>query len=192
MYLPKWSGLYVHVKWFTEDHVWNPQPMTKVITPAFLLWLGVTLAALLVCVLFSESLERIGLVHRVHQFLNGLKRYQLLILRVGVGLGLLMQLSTGTYLAPAFVSDHVWVYAVLILAIAGLLHRRLLVVSGAALAVLYGYSLITYGLFHGLDYFSTPALFITCSSPRAAGSNRLHPFSTYARGCPSPGFPWKK
>lgn len=153
MYLPKWSGLYVHVKWFTEDQVWNPQPMAKVITPAFLLWLGVTVAALLVCVLFSQSLERIGLVRRVHQFLNGIKRYHLLILRVGVGLGLLMQLFTGTYLAPAFVSDHVWVYAVLILAIAGLFHRRLLVVSGIALGVLYGYALVTYGLFHGLDYF---------------------------------------
>ncbi|WP_235918252.1 hypothetical protein [Paenibacillus lutrae] len=151
-WVPNWNGLYMHVKWFTEDMDWHPMPMAKVITPIFLFWLGFTLVVLLLSAFFNERLERISLIRKVHLFLDRLKRFQVPILRIGLGLGLLLQLSTGSFLAPTFVSEQWWVYAVLSIAILSLLHRKLLFVSGIALTVLYMYTLTKYGLFESLDY----------------------------------------
>ncbi|MCG7408746.1 hypothetical protein MH117_15040 [Paenibacillus sp. ACRRX] len=150
--LPMWQKLYMHVKWFTTDQEWTPQAINKVITPTFLFWLCFTVAVLLLTAIFNESIDRIGIVRKVHSSLNSLKRFQQLVLRVGLGLGLILQLFTGTYLAPTLVSNDWWVYAVLVVAILGLLHRKSLFVSGAALTTLYIKALTTYGLFHALDY----------------------------------------
>lgn len=152
LWLPKWSSIVLHVKWFSHDERWYPQSMSKVITPTFLFWLAFTLAALLIAALFNERMEHIKLVQRFHFLLNKLKRFQLNILRIGVGLGLVLQLCTGTYLAPSFVSDQVWVYVTLIIAILGLLHRRMLFISGIALTLLYSTVFIHYGIFQALDY----------------------------------------
>ncbi|MCZ8518289.1 MULTISPECIES: hypothetical protein [Paenibacillus] len=148
----KWEGMYTHVKWFTEVHDLHPQPISEVITSTFLFWLGITLLVLLFISIFNEQLEQVSMVHRVHRILNALRGYQLTIFRLGLGIGLLLQLSTGAYLVPTFESDTGWVYALLGTAIAGLLHRRLLPVSGAALSILCLHALSRYGLFYSLDY----------------------------------------
>ncbi|WP_083537399.1 MULTISPECIES: hypothetical protein [unclassified Paenibacillus] len=144
--------MYAHVKWFTGEQHWSPLSFAEVITPSFLFWLGVTLAGLLLSAIFDEPLERLRPVRRIHSLLDKLKPYETLILRLGLGIGLLLQLVTGTFLAPELASSGSWVTAMLAIALAGLLHRKLLPVSGGALAVLYVYALWKYGLFHGLDY----------------------------------------
>lgn len=151
-WLPEWSSIILHVKWFANDELWYPQSMSKVITPTFLFWLAFTLVALLIASFFNERMEHIKLVRRFHFFLNKLKRFQLSILRIGLSLGLILQLFTGTFLAPPFVSDHAWVYVTLVVALLGLVHRRLLFISGIALTVLYSLIFIHYGIFHALDY----------------------------------------
>ncbi|MCZ8518266.1 MULTISPECIES: hypothetical protein [Paenibacillus] len=150
--LQTWNILYTHVKWFTADTNWQPQPLAKVITPAFWLWLVVTLAALLLSAILNDSIARLGAVRRVHRLLNRLRPYLMLILRVGLGIALLLQLATGTFLAPSFAVHTWWVYALLIVAFLGLLHLRGLAVSGTALALLYMYALSKFGVFHLLDY----------------------------------------
>jgi hypothetical protein len=150
--LNTFQGMYSHVKWFTGAGKEIPLPMAEVITPGFLFWLGVTLVGLLVSTIFNEPLQRIKLVERVHHFLDRLKPYETLILRIGLGAGLLLQLVTGTFLAPELAADAAWIKVVLIVAFMGLLHRRLLAVSGLAIGVLYVYALARYGVFHGLDY----------------------------------------
>jgi len=144
--------MYLHVKWFTHDYQWTPLPMAKVITPAFLFWMCFTLVVLLVLSLSNHWVERLQIVKKVHDLLNRLKPHTLLILRIGLGLGLSLQLFTGSYLAPTLVSDQWWVYAALAIAILGLLHKKTLFVSGSILVLLYANMLATYGLFHALDY----------------------------------------
>src|SRR5690606_20428846 len=107
---------------------------------------------LFLAAILSEPLERIRIVRGTHQFLNNLKRFQLLILRVGVGIGLILQLITGTYLAPSFPADHWSIYALLLIAMIGLLNRKLLIVSGTSLTILYMTAILSYGIFHLLDY----------------------------------------
>ncbi|TQR43289.1 hypothetical protein [Paenibacillus popilliae] len=146
------SGLYLHVKWFAADHEWTPQAMSKVLTPTFLFWFSFTIVVLLLVSRYNAALERIPIVVKVHSFLNKLKRFHLLIMRVGVGIALLMQISTGSYLAPTLRIETWWVYALLIISLLGLLHRKTLFISGIALGVLYVKALANYGMFHMLDY----------------------------------------
>lgn len=144
--------VYTHVKWFTGEDQTIPLPISEVLTPSFLFWLGVTLVGLLLSALFNEPLQRVGFIRRIHGVLDTWKPYVTIILRVGLGAGLLMQLVTSSFLAPEFETDALWIKGVVALALIGLLHQRWLILSGAALAVLYGYTLLEYGLFHGLDY----------------------------------------
>ncbi|MFC4101219.1 hypothetical protein [Paenibacillus xanthanilyticus] len=150
--LPRWSAMYAHVKWFIDDFSWTPQPMSKVLTNGFLYWFGLTIAGLLLCSVLAGPLERVPIVRSLHGFLNRFVPYKMGILRVGLGIGLVLQLLTGTYLAPEFPLDAWWQYVLMITAIAGLVHKKLLTVSGAALAFLYIRTITVYGLFHSLDY----------------------------------------
>ncbi|WP_246168243.1 DoxX family membrane protein [Paenibacillus antarcticus] len=147
------SHLYLHVKWFIADDGWISKPLTKILTPDFIFWLCITLLVLLFATIINKEIERNIFVSKILDFLNRFNPYQLLIFRVGVGLGLMLQLCTGSYLAPTFLIDSWWVYVLLIVAIIGLFHRRLLPVSGFAIAFLYLNSALQYGLFHALDYF---------------------------------------
>ncbi|WP_261378435.1 hypothetical protein [Paenibacillus agilis] len=151
-WLPSWSSKYMHVKWFAEDQEWIPSPIANVLTPTFLFWLIFTTIVLLILAFFNESIRNVGIVSRIHRHLHGLKRFNSIILRVGLGIGLLLQLITGSYLAPDLVSNHSWVYVVLTVALLGLLHRKTLFISASALTLLYIYAIIVYGLFHALDY----------------------------------------
>ncbi|MGM1046374.1 hypothetical protein SAMN05661091_5564 [Paenibacillus uliginis N3/975] len=158
LWLPKWSEMYLHVKWFTKDHTWIPQPMSQVINTSFLFWLGFTVIVLLLLAFFHDTLERIPFIRRIHEWLNLLKKQGQLILRIGLGLGLLLQLSTGTYLSPEFTPEAHWVDIVLIAAIAGLLHRKTLFISSTAILLLYIHATLVYGIFHTLDYLFYPGI----------------------------------
>lgn len=143
---------YLHVKWFAGDLEWTPQPIGKVITPAFLFWFCFTLVVLLLVSRYNAALDNISIVRKVHFFLNKLKRFHLLIMRIGLGIALLLQISTGAYLAPTLQINTWWVYALIIIATLGLLHRVTLPASSLAIGVLYVKALTDYGMFHVLDY----------------------------------------
>ncbi|UJF31823.1 hypothetical protein [Paenibacillus hexagrammi] len=144
--------MYAHVKWFVDDHGWQPHQLGDIISLHFLFWLGITLFALILATIINDRIERHCCVSKFLHGLDRLKRYQLTIMRVGLGLGLSLQLFTHSYLAPTLKPDALWVYVVLILAIAGLTHRKLLPMSGIALAILSTETVLQYGLFHSLDY----------------------------------------
>jgi hypothetical protein len=145
--------LNAHVKWFIDDEGWKTHSLKVIITPGFLFWLGITLLVLLLATIIHKQTERNRYVNKLLSFLNRFCCYQLTIFRIGIGLGLLLQLCTGSYLAPTFKIDSWWVYAALIVAIIGLFHRRLLPLSGFAIAFLYVKAVFQYGLFESLDYF---------------------------------------
>lgn len=158
LWLPQWSEMHLHVKWFTKDDTWIPQSMTSVINTTFLFWLGFTVIVLLFSAFFHDTLERIPFIRRIHGWLSPLKKQGLLILRIGLGIGLLLQLSTGTYLAPEFTPESKWVNVMLFIAIAGLLHRKTLFISSTALLLLYIHAMFVYGSFHTLDYLFYPGI----------------------------------
>lgn len=150
--------MYLHVKWFAKDSHSIPKPMAEVITPTFLFWLGFTVIVLFLSTFFHDYLNRIPAVRRIHAWLNRFKPQRLLILRIGIGLGLLLQLFTGTYLSPEFTPESNWINLLLILAIAGLLHRKALIISSIALLLLYTYATAKHGIFHTLDYLFYPGI----------------------------------
>jgi len=146
-----WESYVLHVKWFT-DRMTEPLPMVEVLTPAFLFWLAITIVGLLVSAVFNTHILRVGLIQGLDRSLSGLKPYTVHILRVGLGIGILLQLIEGSYLAPEFHSETSWLFIVLVIALLGLMLKRTLFVSGVALLVLYIKATLEYGLFHTLDY----------------------------------------
>lgn len=146
-----WNSHLMHVKWFTE-RMTEPLPMNEVLNPAFLFWLAVTLVGLLVSAIFNTHILRVGFVQSIDRSLSGLKPYTVHILRVGLGIGILLQLVEGSYLAPEFHSESNWILVILIIALLGLILKRTLFVSGLALLALYIKATYEYGFFHTLDY----------------------------------------
>lgn len=143
----------LHVKWFTEFDKESPMGFWSVVSDnRFLFWMLVTMAGLLICAVFNDRITKVGWIHRVHVWLDRAKPYLSHILRVGLAIGLIFQLMTGAYLAPELEVTQTWVTIVLVVALAGLLHRKVLWVSGIALLVLFATAIYHEGFFHGLDY----------------------------------------
>jgi hypothetical protein len=146
-----WESYIMHVKWFT-DRESIPLQMSEVLTPAFLFWLGVTIGGLLVSAFFNTRILQVGFVQNIDRSLAQLKPYTVHILRVGLGIGILLQLVEDAYLAPEFKTDANWLIIVSVIALVGLLLKRTLFVSGLALLVLFIQATLEYGWFHTLDY----------------------------------------
>lgn len=142
---------YMHVKWFTP-HEGQPLGFDEVLTNSFLFWLGITLTGLLVTSIFNEPLQRIPMIKRLHGLLDRAKPYLPLILRIGLGISIVLQLIESSYIAPELVTNQWWIIALQVAVIVGLFFRRTLVWSGAALAILYGTAILEFGWFHALDY----------------------------------------
>jgi hypothetical protein len=146
-----WDSHMLHVKWFT-DRITEPLPFKEVITSNLLFWFAVTIVGLLVSAVFNTRMLRVGFVQSIDRTLNGLKPYTVHILRVGLGIGIILQLVERTYLAPEFHSDHKWIVIVLIISALGLLLQRTLFISGLGLLALYVQATLEFGIFHTLDY----------------------------------------
>lgn len=141
----------MHVKWFTP-HEGQPLGFDEVLTTSFMFWLGVTLTGLLVTAIFNEPLQRIPIIKRLHALLDRAKPYLPLILRIGLGISILLQLIESSFIAPELETDRWWIIALQVVVLAGLFFRSTLVWSGAALAILYGTAVLEFGWFHALDY----------------------------------------
>jgi hypothetical protein len=97
-------------------------------------------------------LQRIPFIAVIHSKLDKAKLYVREILRIGLGVGILLQLVSSTYLAPEFHGTSWWIRLLLVVAFAGLVGRRTLPVSGIALAALFFLAAVDHGWFHVLDY----------------------------------------
>lgn len=151
--LPLPNPTFLHVKWFTDPGHNQVLHYSDIISqPGFLLWLAVTLAGLLLSAVFNEKLKRVPWIDRIHHVLDKGKPYLPEILRYGLGIGLLLQLASASYLAPELHGDRWWIKLLLVAAVAGLISRKTLVVSSVSLAALYGTAISEFGLFHALDY----------------------------------------
>lgn len=144
---------YLHVKWFIGGVEAGQKAFGEIISqPNFLFWLMVTLVGLLLSAVFNERLQNISFIAGVHRLLDRGKPHITEILRVGLGIGILLQLVSATYLAPELHGGQWWIRLLLVIALGGLLTRRTLFVSGLALTALYIVAIIENGLFHTLDY----------------------------------------
>ncbi|MDH6671688.1 hypothetical protein M2277_002350 [Paenibacillus sp. LBL] len=152
MYFSEISNIYIHVKWFTDNFEWVPLPFPRVVTLTFLFWLAFTLFVLLVSSVFNDPLGKTRPVERIHQFLHRLRPHTEVILRIGLAIGLVLQLLSGSYLAPEFRTNSMWIILGLSAAAACLLYQRTLPISGAILFLLYIQASLNYGIFHSIDY----------------------------------------
>lgn len=152
MHFSKVSNFYVHVKWFTESFEWDPLPFSRIVTPSFLFWLGFTVLMLWLVCAVSGPIGRARPILRIHAWLCRMKQHTQLILRTGLGIGLLLQLFSGSYLAPEFTIKSMWIVLGLFTAAACLANTKTLKVSGAILFLLYVQASLEYGVFHALDY----------------------------------------
>lgn len=144
---------YLHVKWFSDHEQETMRSLSDVIGNAsFLFWFAVTMIGLLLSAMFNEKLQHIPLIERIHRMLDRARPYLTHILRIGLGLGIVMQLVSSTYIAPEWHTEHIWIAVVQCIVLAGLMTRFTLWISGTALAVLYGSTVIEFGVVHALDY----------------------------------------
>jgi len=146
-----WITRPLHVKWFTDQES-IPLAITEVLTSSFMFWFGVTVAGLLLSAIFNQRMVKIGWIGRLDNGLGGLKRYTVHILRLGLAIAIVLQLTEGAFLSPEFTADAKWISIVLGAAVVALLFERTLWISGLSLLSLYVYSVAEYGLFHSLDY----------------------------------------
>ncbi|WP_433939166.1 hypothetical protein [Paenibacillus lautus] len=152
MHFSKISNIYIHVKWFTDNFEWVPLPIPRIVTLTFLFWLAFTLLILLLTCAIHDPLGKMRPVVRIHGWLHRLRPHTEVILRIGLAIGLVLQLLSGSYLAPEFRTNSMWIILGLSAAAACLLYKRTLPVSGAILFLLYIQASLSYGLFHSIDY----------------------------------------
>ncbi|GAE04472.1 hypothetical protein [Paenibacillus sp. JCM 10914] len=153
MHLSRFSNnVYLHVKWFADRLDWVPLSFPSVITLTFLFWLAFTLFTLSIACAVHEPLGRMGPIVSLHHVLHRLRPHTGVILRIGLAVGLMLQLLSGSYLAPEFRTDSMWIIVGLFTAAACLLYQRTLPLSGAILFLLYTQASLTYGIFHSMDY----------------------------------------
>jgi len=152
MHFSKISNIYIHVKWFTDNFEWVPLPFPRIVTLTFLFWLAFTLLILLLTCALHDPLGKMRPVVRIHGWLHRLRPHTEVILRIGLAIGLILQLLSGSYLAPEFRTNSMWIILGLSAAAACLLYKRTLPVSGAILFLLYIQASLTYSLFHSIDY----------------------------------------
>ncbi len=143
-----------HVKWFVNCNVSDdPLPAQAVLTATFLLFFTLFLALLyLGCVA-----ERTTLGARISQLLDHYsaplhRRSDDLLRSVAAVSFALLWADGGLIITPELKASNIWLSAIQLLIPMYMFTRATLPAAGAAIIVLYGYGVATYGLFHMLDY----------------------------------------
>ena len=71
--------------------------------------LAFTLLILLLTCAFHDPLGKMRPVVRIHGWLHRLRPHTEVILRIGLAIGLVLQLLSGSYLAPEFRTNSMWI-----------------------------------------------------------------------------------
>jgi uncharacterized membrane protein YphA (DoxX/SURF4 family) len=147
------GSAFAHVKWFT-DIAPVKESIETILSPFFMvLAVGV---ALLLAVL-TQVLPHISswrMAETIDNRLDRLRPYTGLILKYGTAAALLIQVLSGTLLAPEFALETAWEAILMWASIVLLLipHRYATKAAAAALLVIFVYLTVKEGLFHMLDY----------------------------------------
>jgi hypothetical protein len=143
-----------HVKWFVNCNASdNPLPAQSVFTATLFLFLTL----FLVLFYLGCAAERSAIGVNISQFLDRCtaalhRRADDLLRSVAAVSFALLWADGGLILTPELKASSIWLSAIQLLIPLYMFGRATLPAAGAGIIVLYGYGVVTYGLFHMLDY----------------------------------------
>lgn len=145
--------VHAHVKWFADiDPV--KEPLEKILSPAFMsiaLLIAVLLAAL---TQLLPVMMKVRAFKQVEDYLAGLRKWSRYLLKYGTVFALVIQIISGSILAPEFklttTSEVIWVWATII--VLAIPYHVATKIAALSILGLYLYVLSDVGLFHMLDY----------------------------------------
>ncbi|GGG06756.1 DoxX family membrane protein [Paenibacillus abyssi] len=147
------AAAHAHVKWFTEVEPVK-EPIVSILSPFFMM-LAIAVAVLLaVLTQVWPALTDRAFAKRIDNRLDQLRPYSSLILKYGTAAALLIQVFTGTMLAPEFqietTPELAFMWAAIVLLV--IPHRYAGKAGASALFVLLVLLIDKAGWFHMLDY----------------------------------------
>jgi hypothetical protein len=158
-----------HVKWFADFSLSDrPATLAEIVTPALLALAVLSMVAVGILAIAERRAETTSWFIRLNRWLAGYTGEALLVLRVTMGATLLLLWQQDAILAPELHGPPLFGWLEFVLALL-LLFRRTVPLSGLGLLLLYGYTIIQFGLFHMLDYLHFAGIawyFIVATSSR--------------------------
>lgn len=149
-----------HVKWLvTCDVSDDPLPLQAVFTGPF--WIFTTVVLALFCLACAAEDTRAGayVSGLLDRWTASLHERADVLLRMSVAVSFaLLWADGGVILTPDLKDNHAWLSTIQALIALFSAARATLPAAAAAILVLYGYGVATYGLFHMLDYPFFPGL----------------------------------
>jgi hypothetical protein len=143
-----------HVKWFVDCNVSDdPLPVQAVLTQTFFLFFTL----FLILLYLGCRAERTALGAKISQLLDcyaaPLHRRADDLLRAAAAVSFALLWADGQLIiTPELKASSIWLSAIQLLIPMYMFGRATLPAAGAGIIVLYGYGVVTYGLFHMLDY----------------------------------------
>jgi hypothetical protein len=143
-----------HVKWFvTCDASDDPLPLQAVFTGTFWLFSALFLALFYFACVIEDTRAGIYISGVLDRWTASLRQRADALLRAAVAVSFALLWADGSIiLTPELRDNHAWLSTMQVLVALYLAARATLLAAAAAILVLYGYGVATYGLFHMLDY----------------------------------------
>jgi hypothetical protein len=154
------SEASAHVKWFVTCNASDdPLPPAAVFTPTFWLFSALFVVVLYVGCAIEDTKLGAAISRLLDQFTAPLHQRTDGLLRAVAAVSFtLLWADGGIILTPELKGSSTWLSAIQVLVPIYLIARATLPAAAAAIFVLYGYGVATYGLFHMLDYTVFPGL----------------------------------
>ena len=142
-----------HVKWFSSFSFLDP-PLTiqEILTPAYIGLTVLSMVAIAGLVLADRRLDQVPLYKQVNTWLSSNEKYSVLVMRIAMAAVLLISWSADAVLTPELLSNQHWLIWLQFIGALLLLTPRSTPIGGVTLLLIYGASILEYGLFHMLDY----------------------------------------
>jgi hypothetical protein len=149
-----------HVKWFVTCNASDdPLPLQAVFTGTFWLFSSLFLALFYFACVIEDTRVGAYLSGVLDRWTASLRQRADTLLRASVAVSFaLLWADGGVILTPELGDNHAWLSTMQVLVALYLSARVTLPAAAAAILVLYGYGVATYGLFHMLDYPFFPGL----------------------------------
>jgi hypothetical protein len=143
-----------HVKWLvTCDASDDPLPLQAVFTTTFWLFSALVLALFYVACVIEDTRFGAYLSGLLDRWTASLRQRADALLRSAAAVSFAVLWADGSIiLTPELRDSHAWLSTIQVLIAIYLTARATLPAAAAAILVLYGYGVATYGLFHMLDY----------------------------------------
>jgi hypothetical protein len=148
------APLLAHVKWFSHfTFADRPRTLREVLTPTFFALALLSMVTIGVLALLDRRLADVAWYRRVNDWLSARSDSAVLVMRVGLGVGLLLSWQADALLAPelsvASAPSLGWLqFACACL----LLFDRTVPIAGVGVMALFGVGVLRAGFFHMLDY----------------------------------------